>query len=109
MAAPVPEIIDYNVLLKVHSIFLLSGEVIKYPGDPLQDFSLSRFLDRFVFKNPKKNIKEEVVRNSKFSRKKAYIPSGIRSLRVDSASYLNEDESKIPVDELFLYRLVLSC
>jgi ribosome biogenesis protein MAK21 len=87
----------------------LSGEVIKYPGDPLQDFSLPRFLDRFVFKNPKKNIKEEVVRNSKFSRKKAYVPSGIRSLRVDSASYLNEDESKIPVDELFLYRLVLSC
>jgi hypothetical protein len=109
MAAPVQEIMDYNVLLKFIPFFLLSGEVIKYPGDPLQDFSLPKFLDRFVFKNPKKNIKEEEVRNSKFSRKKAYLPSGIRSLRVDSASYLKEDESKIPVDELFLYRLVLSC
>jgi hypothetical protein len=36
------------------------------------------------------------------------MPSGIRSLRVDSAGYLNEDESKIPVDELFMYRLVWS-
>jgi ribosome biogenesis protein MAK21 len=84
----------------------LPGEVIKYPGDPLQDFTLPRFLDRFVFKNPKKNIKEEVIRNSKFSRKKTYIPSGVRSLRVDSVNYLSEDESKIPVDELFMYRSV---
>ncbi|PNF43787.1 hypothetical protein B7P43_G09744 [Cryptotermes secundus] len=104
----------YTELLKLSQHFhptitlfannILQGEVIKYSGDPLQDFTLPKFLDRFVFKNPKKNIKEEVVRNSKFSRKRAYIPSGIRSLRVDSASYLNEDESKIPVDELFMYR-----
>jgi ribosome biogenesis protein MAK21 len=90
-------------VIEVYYNFLLSGEAIKYPGDPLQDFSLPKFLDRFVFKNPKKNIKEKVI---KFSRKKAYIPAGIRSLRVDSASYLNEDECRIPVDELFLYRLV---
>lgn len=83
---------------------ILEGEVIKYPGDPLQDFALLRFLDRFVFKNPKQNIREEVTKCSKFSRKKTYMPSGIRSLRVDSASYLNEDDSKIPVDELFMYR-----
>jgi ribosome biogenesis protein MAK21 len=92
----------------INSIFLLPGEVIKYPGDPLQDFTLPKFLDRFVFKNPKKKNDEEVVINSKFSRKKTYVPSGIRALRVDSSSYLNEDESKIPVDELFLYRLVFS-
>ena len=79
--------------------------MIKYPGDPLQDFALLRFLDRFVFKNPKQNIREEVKKHSKFSRKKTYMPSGIRSLRVNSASYLNEDDSKIPVDELFMYRL----
>lgn len=49
-----------------------------------------------------------MVINSKFSRKKTYVPSGIRALRVDSSSYLNEDESRIPVDELFMYKLVLS-
>jgi len=92
----------------MNSVFLLPGEVIKYTGDPLQDFTLPKFLDRFVFKNPKKKNNEEVVINSKFSRKKTYVPSGIRALRVDSSSYLNEDESRIPVDELFMYKLVLS-
>lgn len=29
------------------------GEFILYTGDPLQDFTLIRFLDRFVFRNPK--------------------------------------------------------
>lgn len=29
------------------------GEFIQYTGDPLQDFTLIRFLDRFVFRNPK--------------------------------------------------------
>jgi len=91
----------------MNSVFLLPGEVIKYPGDPLQDFTLPKFLDRFVFKNPKKKNNEEVVINSKFSRKKTYVPSGIRALRINSSSYLNEDESRIPVDELFMYKLVL--
>lgn len=26
---------------------------MQYSGDPLQDFTLMRFLDRFVFRNPK--------------------------------------------------------
>lgn len=29
------------------------GGAIQYSGDPLQDFTLIRFLDRFVFRNPK--------------------------------------------------------
>ncbi|XP_047244303.1 CCAAT/enhancer-binding protein zeta isoform X1 [Girardinichthys multiradiatus] len=32
---------------------ILQGESIQYSGDPLQDFTLIRFLDRFVFRNPK--------------------------------------------------------
>jgi len=33
---------------------LMKAEDIEYKGDPLQDFTLMRFLDRFVYKNPKK-------------------------------------------------------
>lgn len=29
------------------------GGAVEYSGDPLQDFTLIRFLDRFVFRNPK--------------------------------------------------------
>uniref|UniRef100_A0A3B4AXR4 CCAAT/enhancer-binding protein zeta n=1 Tax=Periophthalmus magnuspinnatus TaxID=409849 RepID=A0A3B4AXR4_9GOBI len=32
---------------------ILQGNSILYTGDPLQDFTLIRFLDRFVFRNPK--------------------------------------------------------
>ena len=33
---------------------ILHGQKIKYFGDPLRDFSLPHFLERFSFKNPKK-------------------------------------------------------
>lgn len=31
----------------------LQGEYIEYSGDPLEDYTLMRFLDRFVYRNPK--------------------------------------------------------
>ena len=36
-------------------MFFLQGENIPYDGDPLNDFTLLRFLDQFVHKNPKQN------------------------------------------------------
>ncbi|XP_067003960.2 CCAAT/enhancer-binding protein zeta [Anabrus simplex] len=83
---------------------ILQGETISYSGDPLQDFTLSRFLDRFVFKNPKKQAAHEDKPNVKFSRKSSYQPLGIKSLAVNSASYLSCEESAIPVEELFMYK-----
>ncbi|CAG2065036.1 unnamed protein product, partial [Timema podura] len=80
-------------------------ELIHYSGDPLQDFTLARFLDRFVFKNPKKvSHQEQQVNHSRFSRKKNYHPSGAKALSINSAQYLNKEEGSIPVDELFMYR-----
>jgi len=34
------------------------GDYIEYRGDPLMDFALMRFLDRFVCKNPKQKISD---------------------------------------------------
>lgn len=31
---------------------------MEYRGDPLQDFTLMRFLDRFVCKNPKQKVRD---------------------------------------------------
>lgn len=42
-----PETCSYNVVCRPQ------GGAITYTGDPLQDFTLMRFLDRFVFRNPK--------------------------------------------------------
>nr|CAD7440607.1 unnamed protein product [Timema bartmani] len=87
---------------------ILQRELIHYSGDPLQDFTLARFLDRFVFKNPKKVYhQEQQVNHSRFSRKKNYHPSGAKALSINSAQYLNKEEGSIPVDELFMYSQLL--
>lgn len=71
----------------------------------MEDLTLIRFLDRYVFKNPKKLEDKKVQRkNDPLAKRAGYTPKGIRSLAVDSAAYLNEAENRIPVDELFLYR-----
>lgn len=62
-------------------------------------------MDRFVFKNPKK-FEEGTVQGAHptFGKRKMYHPRGLRSLPVNSASYLNENSNNIPVDEMFMYR-----
>lgn len=84
---------------------MFTGKPIDYTGDPLEDLTLIRFLDRYVFKNPKKLEDKKVLRkNDPLAQRAGYAPKGIRSLPVDSAAYLNETEERIPIDELFLYR-----
>ena len=36
------------------AMFYFQGEKIKYTSDPLEDFTLINFLNRFVYRNPKK-------------------------------------------------------
>lgn len=70
----------------------------------MEDLTLIRFLDRYVFKNPKKLEDKKVQKkNDPLAQRGSYVPKGIRSLPVDSMAYLNEAEERIPVDELFLY------
>ncbi|KAM8847394.1 CCAAT/enhancer-binding protein zeta [Synchiropus picturatus] len=80
---------------------LLQGESIRYSGDPLQDFTLIRFLDRFVFRNPKQQ-KGKRNTDAVASRPKRKSASG--SLPVNSDEFLSKDESQVPVDEVFFYR-----
>ncbi|XP_047368658.1 CCAAT/enhancer-binding protein zeta [Vespa velutina] len=84
---------------------IIQEKTINYTGDPLEDLTLIRFLDRYVFKNPKKLESKKVQKkNDPLAQRSGYLPKGIRSLPVDSIAYLNEAEERIPVDELFLYR-----
>ncbi|XP_034183244.2 nucleolar complex protein 1 isoform X1 [Osmia lignaria lignaria] len=83
---------------------IIEGKPIDYTGDPLEDLSLMRFLDRYVFKNPKKlDDKKIQKKNDPLAQRAGYTPKGIRCIPVDSVSYLNEKEERIPVDELYLY------
>ena len=78
---------------------------IDYRGDPLKDFQLAPFLDRFSFKNPKS--KEKLKKKFRLGESIAERKSGGRGLAVvggvavNDPAYLN---SKVGVEEEFFYR-----
>ncbi|XP_071324200.1 CCAAT/enhancer-binding protein zeta [Trachinotus anak] len=80
---------------------ILQGDFIQYSGDPLQDFTLIRFLDRFVFRNPKQ-LKGKQNTDAAALRPRQRLP--VDSLPVNSEQFLSKEESQIPVDEIFFYR-----
>lgn len=95
----------YHPSVALFANTILEGKLIDYMGDPLEDLSLMRFLDRYVFKNPKKLESKKVQKkNDPLAQRTGYTPKGIRCIPIDSISYLNQKEERIPVDELYLYR-----
>lgn len=92
----------FHPTVSLYAKNILDGETIKYSGDPLNDFTLIKFLERFVFKNPKK-IEEKAGINPTFGKRKLLKPKGVKLLPVNSAGYLKENSENIPVEELFLH------
>ncbi|XP_023213103.1 CCAAT/enhancer-binding protein zeta-like [Centruroides sculpturatus] len=45
----------FHPSVSVFSQQVLKGKCIEYDGDPLHDFTLIKFLDKFVYRNPKKS------------------------------------------------------
>ncbi|XP_002709966.3 CCAAT/enhancer-binding protein zeta [Oryctolagus cuniculus] len=83
---------------------ILQGNYIHYSGDPLQDFTLMRFLDRFVYRNPKPHKGKENTDSVVMQPKRKHFINDIRSLAVNSKEFLAKEESQIPVDEVFFHR-----
>ncbi|CAL8315024.1 unnamed protein product [Merluccius merluccius] len=83
---------------------ILKGEWIQYTGDPLQDFTLIRFLDRFVFRNPKQLKGKQNTAATVMQPQHKLAQNKVRSLAVNCKEFLEKDESQIPVDEVFFYR-----
>ncbi|XP_052042376.1 CCAAT/enhancer-binding protein zeta [Apodemus sylvaticus] len=83
---------------------ILEGNCIQYSGDPLEDFTLMRFLDRFVYRNPKPHKGKENTDSVVMQPKRKHLMKTIRDLAVNSKEFLAKEESQIPVDEVFFYR-----
>ncbi|NXI46242.1 CEBPZ protein, partial [Galbula dea] len=83
---------------------ILEGNHIQYSGDPLQDFTLMRFLDRFVYRNPKLPKGKENTSSVVMQPKKKQFMKDMQNLAVNSKEFRAKDESKIPVDEVFFHR-----
>ncbi|XP_058178031.1 CCAAT/enhancer-binding protein zeta [Anopheles ziemanni] len=67
---------------------IISNTALTYYGDPLRDFALSHFLERFAFKNPKKPKPVTLDENGQSKRvmvkkRSDYVAVGSRALPVD--------------------------
>ncbi|KXJ73931.1 hypothetical protein RP20_CCG014726 [Aedes albopictus] len=96
----------FHPTVKSFTQSILTNSPLSYYGDPLRDFSLGHFLDRFAFKNPKKPKTEENAEGEQVPKKKIlgvaqrkgdYVPSGSRGLPVHSLTkdHCTEDERYI--------------
>uniref|UniRef100_A0A1B0CVZ1 CCAAT-binding factor domain-containing protein n=2 Tax=Lutzomyia longipalpis TaxID=7200 RepID=A0A1B0CVZ1_LUTLO len=67
-----------------------------YYGDPLVDFSLTQFLDRFSFKNPKKKSDKEIksIVQKAHQKTREYKPMGSRGQPVKAISEENCSENE---------------
>ncbi|XP_037663484.1 CCAAT/enhancer-binding protein zeta [Choloepus didactylus] len=83
---------------------ILQGNYIQYSGDPLQDFTLMRFLDRFVYRNPKPHKGKENTDSVVMQPKRKHFIKDVRNLAVNSKEFVAKEESQIPVDEVFFHR-----
>ncbi len=74
---------------------------ISYTGDPLKDFALTPFLDKFAFRNPKslEKLSKQMKRGESIAERKSGLSSGVKSvtsLPVNDPTFL---ESKEVTDE----------
>lgn len=87
----------YHPSVRVFAENLINNMHIKFYGDPLKDFSLTQFLERFAFKNPKKLEEKKGGSIVQVIHNKPYTAHGSRgqSVKQLSAQNCTEDEAYI--------------
>ncbi|KAI9609615.1 hypothetical protein H4Q26_007575 [Puccinia striiformis f. sp. tritici PST-130] len=83
----VPLLSHYHPAVKLNATQLLTGEPISSSVD-LTHHTLSNFLDKFVYRQPKKSALKKINEN----------------VLMNSKSFLNTNEEEIPVDEVFFHK-----
>ncbi|EYB90319.1 hypothetical protein Y032_0221g2550 [Ancylostoma ceylanicum] len=93
----------YHPSVAIFAKALIQDGIINYKGDPLEDFTLMKFLDRFAFKNPKEGSTSKSATN-RVLRKKLFDPWGVKKLSLSSKEYLSKKITELPADEHYLHR-----
>ncbi|KAI8126153.1 hypothetical protein FF38_10983 [Lucilia cuprina] len=86
----------FHPTVQVFAESILNNKRIDYYGDPLRDFGLPHFLERFSFKNPKKLDQEKS--NVTTIGRKHYVSYGPRGMPVKSLTRNNCSE-----EEMFIF------
>ncbi|EDW94075.1 uncharacterized protein F23B12.7 [Drosophila yakuba] len=90
----------YHPTVQVFAEQILNQSRIDYYGDPLRDFGLPHFLERFAFKNPKKLEASQAAENATVAHKR-YMAHGARGRPVKSLTKANCTE-----DEMFIFNFL---
>ncbi|KAH8304984.1 hypothetical protein KR059_000073 [Drosophila kikkawai] len=91
----------YHPTVQVFAEQILNQSRIDYYGDPLRDFGLPHFLERFAFKNPKKLDAGQQTAESSTVAHKRYMAYGARGKSVRSLTKTNCTE-----DEMFIFNFL---
>ncbi|KAF5834970.1 CBF/Mak21 family-domain-containing protein [Dunaliella salina] len=78
---------------------LMSGQPVVYDGDPMQDHSLVAFLDKFIVKKPKANVRSGSVMQPPVVR-----PSEHSVAQLGHEAFSALAESEVQPDEVFFHR-----
>ncbi|XP_016995599.2 nucleolar complex protein 1 [Drosophila takahashii] len=90
----------YHPTVQVFAEQILHQSRIDYYGDPLRDFGLPHFLERFAFKNPKKLDAPQAAESATVAHKR-YMAHGARGRPVKSLTKSNCTE-----DEMFIFNFL---
>ncbi|XP_017080763.2 uncharacterized protein F23B12.7 [Drosophila eugracilis] len=90
----------YHPTVQVFAEQILQQSRIGYYGDPLRDFGLPHFLERFAFKNPKKLDAPHAAESATVAHKR-YMAHGARGRPVKSLTKTNCTE-----DEMFIFNFL---
>ncbi|XP_068149977.1 nucleolar complex protein 1 [Drosophila tropicalis] len=90
----------YHPTVQVFAEQILQQKRIDYYGDPLRDFGLPHFLERFAFKNPKKLEQQPAAEATAIAHKR-YTAFGSRGKSVRSLTKTNCTE-----DEMFIFNFL---
>lgn len=84
---------------------VLGEQAITYGGDPLLDFALPAFLDRFSYKNPKANpLRKPAEHEEKFSTRR--VSYADVEAPVTTSEFAQQDEADVRPDEVFIHRIM---
>ena len=100
----------YHPTVSLFANKLIEGSSIRYPSDPLQDFTMIRFLDRFVYRNPKDISKDEETKNKPKSGISSVLRQTVdinrsKDIPVNTREWMSRytNGAQVPADERFFY------
>lgn len=92
------------IIVRTYTENIIQNVVIEDSNDPLNDFSLTNFLNKFMYKNIKNKELSHIKRHCKKSNRNQSIVTFYIVL-VNSKDFINLPENRVKPEDIFFYRV----